>query len=399
MVKENPMTEPISVTELTRELKALVESEFKFVYLIAEISGFKRHSPSGHCYFTLKDESSQINATLWSFRYNYLNFKPQDGDKVLIKGKVTLYEPRGTYQLDVTDMQKTGLGELQAAFEKLKDKLAEEGLFDSDRKRELPEFPERVGIVTSETGAVIEDFKNVTRKRFPIAKIFLFSAQVQGAGSVDSVCRAIRQANKSEYNLDVLVVARGGGSLEDLWTFNEEKVAREVFNSKIPVVSAVGHEVDFTICDFVADLRAPTPSAAAEMIFRDKNELLERINQIDYYIKIFVKDRIESLYDSLENIEKSYLFNKPLDLMNEYKMRTDDIQKDLTKFTKEKLLKLKDSLINKAQLLKSISPEQTLKRGFTYVLKDGKIVSRKAKVRKDEKMTVRFFDGDVEVSS
>lgn len=399
MVKIKNMTEPITVSELTQELKALVESEFKFVYLIAEISGFKRHSPSGHSYFTLKDETSQINATLWSFRYNYLNFKPQDGDKVLIKGRVTLYEPRGTYQLDVTDMQKTGLGELQAAFEKLKEKLTEEGLFDAERKRELPEFPERVGIVTSETGAVIEDFKNVTRKRYPIAKIFLFPAQVQGAGSVESVCRAIRQANKAEYKLDVLVVARGGGSLEDLWTFNEEKVAREVFNSRVPVVSAVGHEVDFTICDFVADHRAPTPSAAAEIIFRDKNELLERINQIDYYIKIYVKDKVESLKDSLENIEKSYSFNKPVDLLNEYKMRTDEIQKDLEKMVKEKLLRVKESLLHKEKLIKSISPEQTLKRGFTYVIKDGKIISRKAKVNKDEKMTIRFFDGDIEVKS
>ena len=393
------MTEPITVSELTRELKALVESEFKFVYLIAEISGFKRHSPSGHCYFTLKDETSQINATLWSFRYNYLNFKPQDGDKVLIKGKVTLYEPRGTYQLDVTDMQKTGLGELQAAFEKLKDKLAEEGLFDTDRKRKLPEFPERVGIVTSETGAVIEDFKNVTRKRFPTAKIFLFPAQVQGTGSIDSVCRAIRQANKEEYNLDVLVVARGGGSLEDLWTFNEEKVAREVFNSRIPVVSAVGHEVDFTICDFVADLRAPTPSAAAEIVFRDKNELLERINQIDYYIKIYIKDKVDSLHNSLGNIEKSYFFNKPVDMMNEYKMRTDEIQKDLEKLVKEKLLRFKESLTNKEKLLKSISPEQTLKRGFTYVIKDGKLISRKAKVKEGEEMIVRFYDGDIKIKS
>lgn len=390
------MTEPITISELTRELKALVESEFKFIYVIAEISGFKRHTPSGHCYFILKDETSQINATLWSFRYNYLNFKPQDGDKVLVKGKVTLYEPRGTYQIDVTDMQKTGLGELQAAFEKLKDKLQEEGLFESERKRKLPEFPERVGIVTSETGAVIEDFKNVTRKRYPLVKVLLFPAMVQGTGSIESVCRAIRQANKPEYNLDVIVVARGGGSIEDLWTFNEEKIAREVFNSRIPIVSAIGHEVDFTICDFVADLRAPTPSAAAEIIFRDKNDLLERINQIDYYIKIYVKDKIESLYQSLENVEKSYSFNKPVDMLNEYKMRTDEMQKDIEKLTKEKLLRIKDSLLNKERLLQSISPEQTLKRGFTYVIKNGKLISRRVKVKEGEEITVRFYDGEVE---
>jgi exodeoxyribonuclease VII large subunit len=390
------MTEPITISELTRELKALVESEFKFIYVIAEISGFKRHTPSGHCYFTLKDETSQINATLWSFRYNYLNFKPQDGDKVLVKGKVTLYEPRGTYQIDVTDMQKTGLGELQAAFEKLKEKLQEEGLFESERKRKLPEFPERVGIVTSETGAVIEDFKNVTRKRYPLVKVLLFPALVQGVGSADSVCRAIRQANKPEYELDIIVVARGGGSLEDLWTFNEEKVAREVFNSRVPVVSAIGHEVDFSICDFVADLRAPTPSAAAEIIFHDKNDLLERINQIDYYIKIYLRDRFEFLNQLLENVEKSYSFNKPLDLLNEYKMRTDEIQKDIEKLSKEKLLRIKESLLNKEKLLQSISPEQTLKRGFTYIIKDGKLISRKAKVKEGDEITVRFYDGEID---
>jgi exodeoxyribonuclease VII large subunit len=389
------MTEPITISELTRELKSLVESEFKFIYVIAEISGFKSHSPSGHCYFILKDETSQIHATLWSFRYNYLNFKPQDGDKVLIKGKVTLYEPRGTYQIDVTDMQKTGLGELQAAFEKLKDELQEEGLFESERKRKLPEFPERVGIVTSETGAVIEDFKNVTRKRYPLVKVLLFPAMVQGAGSVDSVCRAIRQANRPEYNLDIIVVARGGGSIEDLWTFNEEKVAREVFNSHVPVVSAVGHEVDFTICDFVADLRAPTPSAAAEIIFRDKNDLLERINQIDYYIKVYVKDKFDILNQLLDSVEKSYSFNKPVDMLNEYKMRIDEMQKDIEKITKDKLFKIKDSLIHKEKLLNSISPEQTLKRGFTYVIKDGKLISRKTKVKTGEDIIVKFYDGEV----
>jgi len=218
---------------------------------------------------------------------------------------------------------------------------------------------------------------------------------VQGAGSAENVCRAIRQANNAKYNLDIIVVARGGGSMEDLWTFNEEIVAREVFNSRVPVVSAIGHEPDFTICDFVADLRAPTPSAAAEMIFPDKQELLERINQIDYYIKIYIKDRVEVYYSSLENIENSYFFKKPVDMLNEYKMRTDDIQKDIERITKEKLSRVKESLLNKEKLLNSISPEQTLKRGFTYIIKDGKLISRKVKVKEGEDITVRFYDGDV----
>ncbi len=389
------MPNPLTITELTRDLKSLVENEFRNVYLIGEISNFKRHIASGHCYFILKDENSQISATLWSSRFNYLTFKPEDGQKVLVKGRITVYEPRGTYQIDVSGMQPFGKGDLQLKFEQLKDKLLKEGLFEESHKRLLREFPMRVGIVTSETGAVIEDFKNVTKKRYPVANLFLFPANVQGSGSIESVCKAIEQANKPEYALDILVIARGGGSIEDLWTFNEEAVARAVYKSRVPTVSAIGHEVDFTICDFVADLRAPTPSAAAEMIFPDKNELLERIDKIDYNIKIYIKNKVRSLSDSLNNFSNNYFFNRPLDVLNDYKIKNDEQYKVLEKLVKEKITSYKQNLNYKDKIFFNLSPDQTLKRGFTYVLKGDKIVSRKVILKPDDKIKVRFYDGDV----
>jgi len=386
---------PLTITELTRELKSLVENEFKNVYLIGEISNFKRHLASGHCYFILKDENSQISATLWNSRFNNLTFKPEDGQKVLVNGRITVYELRGTYQIDVSGMQPFGKGDLQLKFEQLKEKLLKEGLFDESHKRLLPEFPMRVGIVTSETGAVIEDFKNVTKKRYPVANLFLFPANVQGSGSIESVCKAIEQANKPEYALDILVIARGGGSIEDLWTFNEEAIARAVYNSSVPTVSAIGHEVDFTICDFVADLRAPTPSAAAEIIFPDKNELLERIDKIDYNIKIYIKNKVRSLSDSLINFSNNYFFNRPLDVLNDYKIKNDEQYKVLEKLVKDKITSYKQNLNYKDKIFFNLSPDQTLKRGFTYIIKEDKIVSRKVILKPDDKIKVRFYDGDV----
>ena len=389
------MPNPLTITELTRELKSLVENEFKNVYLIGEISNFKRHLASGHCYFILKDENSQISATLWNSRFNNLTFKPEDGQKVLVNGRITVYELRGTYQIDVSGMQPFGKGDLQLKFEQLKEKLLKEGLFDESHKRLLPEFPMRVGIVTSETGAVIEDFKNVTKKRYPVANLFLFPANVQGSGSIESVCKAIEQANKPEYALDILVIARGGGSIEDLWTFNEEAIARAVYNSSVPTVSAIGHEVDFTICDFVADLRAPTPSAAAEIIFPDKNELLERIDKIDYNIKIYIKNKVRSLSDSLINFSNNYFFNRPLDVLNDYKIKNDEQYKVLEKLVKDKITSYKQNLNYKDKIFFNLSPDQTLKRGFTYIIKEDKIVSRKVILKPDDKIKVRFYDGDV----
>lgn len=385
---------PITISELTDQIKSLVEQEFKFLYIVGEISNFKMHTASGHFYFVLKDENAQVSALMWNSRNKDLFFTPEEGMKVIVKGRITLYKTRGTYQVDVFEMEPYGMGELQVAFEKLKEKLLLEGLFDEEFKKPISRFPSRVGLITSETAAALHDFQNITSRRYPSVELILFPALMQGAGSAKSVCNAIRAANKPEFELDIIVITRGGGSIEDLWTFNEEIVAREVFNSKVSVVSAIGHEIDYTICDFVADLRAPTPSAAAEMIFPDKTELLERINQFDYNLKIYLSERINFYHSELENISKNYFFNKPLDLLGEYSLKIDEYRDLVGKVVKNKFDNLNAELSSIEKLIFNIGPEQTLKRGFTYILKDGKIVSRKKQLQRDDDVMIRFHDGD-----
>ncbi len=263
------------VGELSAAIRALLDREFRDVWVAGEISGVKL-ATSGHYYFTLKDERAQLRCVSFRAQARYLRFKPQDGIAVLARGRIDVYEPRGEYQLLVEALEPQGYGALQLAFEQLKKKLAGEGLFDAARKRPLPRLPGRIGIVTSPTGAVIRDMLQILERRFPGLHIRLYPVQVQGAGSVEEVVAAIGWFSASGWP-DVVIVARGGGSLEDLWTFNEEAVARAIARSSVPVVSAVGHETDVTIADLVADLRAPTPSAAAELLVPEKRQLLERI--------------------------------------------------------------------------------------------------------------------------
>lgn len=365
------------------------------MYVTGEISNFKSHS-SGHFYFTLKDDRAQINANMWSSKNKDLTFTPENGMKVIVKGRITVYESRGSYQIDIFEMKPAGVGELQVAFEKLKQKLFEEGLFDERLKKLLPEFPERVGIITSETGAALQDFIKVTKKRYPYVKIILFSSSMQGRGGADSICRALKTANKLLHKLDLVVLARGGGSIEDLWCFNEEKVAREIFNSVIPVVSAVGHEVDFTISDFVSDLRAPTPSAAAEMIFPDMIELIKKLNKYKSGIENIVNSKFERIKRLLNNISSNYYFNKPLDILNEYKLRIDDIEKGFQNCIKEKFKNTNVRLDSVEKLMSSLNPENVLKRGFTIVTKKDKIVNRKENLHDRDKIKIKFYDGETD---
>lgn len=387
------MNQPLTVTELTRGIKSLLENEFSFVYVTGEISNFKDHS-SGHYYFTLKDDKSQLSAIMWSTRNKDLLFSPENGMKVLVKGRITLYETRGSYQIDVFEMETSGSGELQIAFEKLKKKLYEEGLFDVSIKKNIPEYPARVGIITAETGAALQDFIRVTEKRFPIVKLLLFNAMMQGAGSAESIVRAIRKANKPEYSLDIIVIARGGGSMEDLWSLNEEIVAREIHRSGIPVVSAIGHEIDFTICDFVADLRAPTPSAAAEMIFPDRTELLKRINEYTNDMRNIVKSKIENLKRIIDTSSSNYYFRRITDIINEYKFRLDELDRKILNEISMKFIHLKKSLESSEKLLNSLSPEQVLKRGFTIITKNKKVINRMSGLKKFDNISIRFYDGE-----
>lgn len=391
--KKNLMNQPLTVTELTRGIKSVLENEFSFVYVIGELSNFKDHS-SGHFYFTLKDDKAQLSAIMWSSRNKELIFAPKNGMKVLVKGRITLYETRGSYQIDVFDMQPAGMGDLQIAFEKLKQKLFDEGLFDASAKKIIPGFPERVGIITAETGAALQDFIRVTEKRYPIVKLFLFNAMMQGSGSAESIVRAIKSANKLKYDLDIIVIARGGGSIEDLWSLNEEIVAREIHRSAIPVVSAIGHEIDFTISDFVADLRAPTPSAAAEMIFPDRSELSKRISEYSNDLNNIIYSKIDNLKKILDNSSSNYYFRRISDIINEYKFRLDEIDKKILYNISGKFNVLRRSLDSSDKLLNSLSPEQVLKRGFTIVTKDKKVINRKSVLKKFDNIDIRFFDGE-----
>jgi exodeoxyribonuclease VII large subunit len=288
-----PERQVYTVAEVNAAIRGLLDENFQDIWISGEISGTKI-AASGHCYFTLKERDSQLSCVCYRTSFRYLRCKPQDGLHVLARGRIDVYEQRGQYQFLVEAIEPQGHGALQLAFEQLKKKLTLEGLFEASRKRALPKYPKRIGIVTSPTGAVISDFIEIVSRRFPGLHILLYPAKVQGEGAVEEVCRGIQYFSASGW-AEVVVVARGGGSLEDLWTFNEEAVARAIANCSVPVISAIGHETDFTIADFVADLRAPTPSAAAEMVVCTRQELLERMDAIDHKIAQMVRYRVAML--------------------------------------------------------------------------------------------------------
>ena len=285
-----PRRRTYTVTELNGQLRALLEGEFSDIWVGGEISGC-RIPASGHCYFTLKDHEAQLKCVCYRSSLRYLKVKPQDGMAVLVRGRLDLYEARGEVQMLVEALEPQGHGALQFAFEQLKKKLAAEGLFERERKRVLPKYPQRIGIITSSTGAVIRDMANVLARRFPGVHVRLYPATVQGEGSVEQVCRALEFFSLSSW-AEVVILARGGGSLEDLYTFNEEAVARAIVASRVPVISAIGHETDFTISDFVADLRAPTPSAAAELVICTREQVFEQLSVFDHKLTQSVRYRV-----------------------------------------------------------------------------------------------------------
>jgi exodeoxyribonuclease VII large subunit len=389
------MDEPLlTVTELTRKIKLTLEADFPSILLQGEVSNFRRHS-SGHVYFTLKDEGAQIAAVLWRSRASTLSFLPQDGMKVVVRGRITVYEPRGSYQIDVSSMRPFGVGELQLAFEKLKQKLAAEGLFDASHKRPLPEFPRRIGIVTSPTGAALHDMIEIIGRRFPLVDLILSPVRVQGAGAAEEIASTIRQFN--EYGqVDLLIVGRGGGSLEDLWAFNEEIVARAIYASRIPVVSAVGHEVDFTIADFVADVRAPTPSAAAEIVVPDRDVLLETLRRNWYRMHDEVGQIVRGHREQVQHIVQSYAFNRPVDLLRQFNQRVDELDRAMASSASHLFALLKARCTSLGQRMSALDPQLTLKRGYVLVSKDGVTVSSAARLQTNDAIALRFHDGTVQ---
>lgn len=381
-----------TVSELTKRIKGVLETSFGNVSVEGEISNFKRHS-SGHLYFTLKDEGAQISAVMWRGRAGNLFFTPQDGMKVIANGKITLYEPQGKYQIDVFQLQPRGIGELQIAFEKLKQKLAGEGLFDSEHKKPLPEYPERIGIITSQTGAALQDMLNILNRRFPSLEVILNPVKVQGEGASHEIASAIKDFNKFG-EIDVLIIGRGGGSLEDLWAFNEEIVARAIYNSKVPIVSAVGHEIDFTIADFVADLRAPTPSAAAELVVKDKLDIFENIRNFCYTMEQDLENTIKSRKEKIVSLIASYSFNRPKDLIKQNAQRIDELDRQLDQTINYKINILHEQTRSLDKRLKSLNPDSVLERGYSIIYRSNDIISRAKKLKSGDDIRVKFHDGE-----
>jgi exodeoxyribonuclease VII large subunit len=316
-----PLRYVLTVTELTQEIKGLLEAEFSDRWVEGEISNL-RIPPSGHLYFTLKDDLSQIRVVLFRTEARNLRFLPENGLHVLCRGRVGLYEKRGEYQLVLESMEPKGVGALQLAFLQLKERLEKEGLFDSSHKRPLPMVPQKIGIITSPTGAVIRDMINVISRRFENVSLLLYPVRVQGEGASLEIARAIDDLNR-RMDLDVVIVGRGGGSLEDLWAFNEEEVARAIYRSKIPVISAVGHETDYTIADFVADLRAPTPSAAAELVVSDKREMKRNIDHLEGLLESRVRKVLHQYQSELSYLKKIIL--SPKKRIEDYFLRVDEL--------------------------------------------------------------------------
>ncbi len=383
----------LTVSDLTRKIKQILESGFPSVTVQGEISNFKHHS-SGHLYFTLKDEAAQLPCVMWRSRVAGLPFVPEDGMKVTAGGRITVYEVRGSYQLDVQSMRPLGAGELQAAFEKLKQKLGAEGLFDQDRKRPLPEFPHRIGVVTSPTGAVLQDIKNVFRRRYPGIELILAPVRVQGPGAAAEIAAALDDFSAFG-GTDLVILARGGGSLEDLWPFNEEIVARAIARCRVPVVSAVGHETDFTIADFAADIRAATPSAAAEIVVPDRRELLENVADSWYRIKQSVLDIVSSQRERIHNLLNSYAFNRPVDLLGQHSQHVDEVLRALHRVAGHTFALTAARQVSLDQRLKALDPRLALKRGYAIVRKKGSIVSSAHQVHARDGVEVEFQDGTV----
>lgn len=386
-----------SVSQLTQSIKFILEQTFDDVSIVGEISNFKPYS-SGHWYFNLKDENAVISCVMWKGLNNYVFFKPQDGMKVILRGRVTVYPPRGNYQFDARSMQPAGEGELQAAFERLKRKLFEEGLFDEIHKKPIPSFPHKIGLITSIDGAALRDMISVASRRFPLCELILSPCKVQGSGSAEEIVESIELLNKQQ-NIDIIILARGGGSIEDLWSFNEEIVARAIFKSKVPIITGIGHEIDFTIADFVADLRAPTPSAAMELATPDIEAIKENIlsiltNNFDIIFRTHKKYR-----ESLLRITNSYFYKYPLDIVRKYQQQIDSNSYRLTQLIGKKIYNADLSLKKLFYNLKLYDVNNTLNRGFTLILQKNKFVKRKKNLNLAEPIKIKFFDGEIEINN
>jgi exodeoxyribonuclease VII large subunit len=384
----------LTVSELNNYIKSVIDNDefLQRVYLKGEISNFKAHT-RGHFYFSLKDENSKINAIMFMGHTKKVLFVPEEGMKVLVTGKISVYEPTGNYQIYVEDMLEDGVGNLYIAFNQLKEKLEKEGLFDPLHKKKIPKIPNRIGIITASTGAAIRDILTTIKRRYPLCKTILFPSLVQGDKAKDDIVRQIKRAE--DYDLDLLIIGRGGGSIEDLWAFNEEMVARAIYNCPIPTISAVGHEIDFTISDFVADLRAPTPTAAAELAVPNMVDIINYINQVKIRLNQTMKKYIDFNKMLLDKLINSYVLKKPLAMYEVKEQKLDNLIDRLGINIKNIMDINKNAFLNLLNKLEVLNPLSVLKRGYTIVKMNNKAISNVAKLNKDDLIDIYFRDGIV----
>lgn len=385
----------LSVSQLNRYIKMNFDADENLanIFISGEISNFTNHYRTGHLYFTLKDDSAAVRAVMFNSSAKRLKFMPEDGMKVIARGRVSVYEASGQYQLYVDDMQPDGVGALNLAYEQLKEKLQKEGLFSELHKKPLPPYPEKVGVITSPTGAAVRDIINVLGRRFPYAEIVFCPVLVQGEGAHLQLTDAVNLFN-SERAADVIIIGRGGGSIEDLWEFNDEGLARAVYNSDIPVISAVGHETDFTICDFVADMRAPTPSAAAELAVPDANELQYALSALKNRIFLNVSSGIADRRSRLEYLTSKGALKSPDEMLSNRSQRLDTAFSKMLSSYENRIGGKKVEFISAATALSKLDPMSVLMRGFAFVSdKNGKNVYSSQALAKGDKINVRFHDG------
>lgn len=385
-----------TVTQINTYIKALLDEipPIQNAYISGEISNFKHYLQSGHMYFTLKDEKSQLKCVMFSFDNQKIRFKPENGMRVVCFGKVGVYERDGVYQLYCKDMQPQGVGALQIAFEQMKNRLYQEGLFDEEHKKAIPKYPKKIGVATSNMGAAVEDIKNVLSRRYPLAEIVIVPTVVQGDAASQDIVKSIQFLDSMD-DIDVIIVGRGGGSIEDLWAFNTEEVARAVYNCKTPVISAVGHETDYTICDFVADLRAPTPSAAAELAVPDIKDLFYKINNLSLQAEKAIDHKIESY-----EIKLKAFINNPA-LVNRGKIINQEMDKLcqkrelIFKLLNHKISLKENNLVRLAQGVEALSPMNTLMRGYSLTYKNSNLINSINDVQENDKISIKLCDGDI----
>lgn len=384
----------ITVTQLNTYIKSIIDSDvlLRSIYVVGEISNFKHYYKSGHMYLTLKDENTQIKAVMFSSYSSRLKFKPDDGMRVVCRGRISVYDRDGAYQLYIEDMQPDGIGALSLAYEQLKQKLAREGFFDIAHKKPIPKYPEKIGIATSNMGAAVEDIKNITKRRFPVAELVIVPTIVQGEQAPADIVESIKLLDSIE-DIDVIIVGRGGGSIEDLWAFNTEMVAQAVYDCQTPVISAVGHETDFTICDFVADLRAETPSAAAENAVPDINALLKFIDNSKSRMIYCLRNALEQEQQRLDRIRIESILGNYQDYFRNNFDIVDNLSDALCSSFSALLTSNKHCVGNLAAQLDALSPLAVIARGYSAVTKNNTLVKSASMLNKGDSIRLDFNDG------